>query len=224
MKAPAIRTAVSAEHSKEVAKANIVRLMDSESLGRYVAEQTAGVFHRLTELRPFYEELWKRFEKLQKGETIMGCRNRSEYATKVLGRSMRSIQYALYSRRPLQSKIENLTKGFVPRQWVKENARAIKEIIDRQREADANDPELQDFVRRVEEAKRQRAAAPAPEPDFFPNAIPGKRPPAADLKEVLKLARQGAAKIYHPDLPRGNPERMAALNAAVDWLESVAGA
>jgi len=79
-------------------RANNVRSMDSEALGRYVAESIAGVLRRLEDLRPYYEELWRRFDQLQDGETICGCVTRTEYCAKILHRSIRSVQFALYGR------------------------------------------------------------------------------------------------------------------------------
>lgn len=193
--------------------ANIVRAgdMTSEALARYIAEQTVGVLRRLADLRPHYEELWKRFDALKKGETIMGCMTKTHYVTEILGRSMRSIQYALYGRRPLKAGAERLVGEFVPREFAKDEAKWLRGILRK---------------KRLGPLSKEEPAAPAPEPDFFPgNVIPGNRPPAADIKEALKFARHGAAKQFHPDNgATPNPERMAAMNAAVDWLESVAQA
>jgi len=84
-----------------MAEANNVRVSDwdSDKLGQFIAEQTAGVFRRLEELRPYYEELWKRFDDLPKGKKILDCSTRTEYCDKILHKSIRSVQYALYGRK-----------------------------------------------------------------------------------------------------------------------------
>jgi hypothetical protein len=72
--------------------------MSDEELGTYVAEQTIGVLRRLYELRPYYEELWRRFDALPSGATINGCKTRTEFCERILKRSVRSVQYALHGR------------------------------------------------------------------------------------------------------------------------------
>jgi hypothetical protein len=109
--------------------ANIVRpaSMDSDALARYVADQTAGVLHRLADLRPFYEELWKRFEELPKGQKILGCETRTAYAETILGKSMRSIQYALYGRRKLSASLDETIEGLLPEEFVGEQRKRLRQ-------------------------------------------------------------------------------------------------
>jgi hypothetical protein len=68
------------------------RLMDSESLAVHV--QT-GVLAALSTLKPFIEELWKRFDALEDGETIAGCTTRKEYCEQILNRTPRAVRYML---------------------------------------------------------------------------------------------------------------------------------
>lgn len=81
-------------------KTNIVRAaeMPNEELGRYIRAETIGLLRRVNELRPFFDELWQRFSRLGGGQTICGCKTRTEYCERVLHRSMRSVQYILYGR------------------------------------------------------------------------------------------------------------------------------
>lgn len=72
-----------------------IALMDSESLGRYVADEVRGVLVRLKQLMPYVEELWRRFDK---GETICGCRTKTEFCNRYLRVSMRAVQHHLYGR------------------------------------------------------------------------------------------------------------------------------
>src|SRR5258708_30405930 len=111
-------------------KANNVRpaSMDSEALGKYIADQTAGVLRRLEDLRPFYEELWKRFDKLSNGQKILECRTRTEYCEKILHRSIRSVQHALYGRRPLAGSVKEIVEGLPSGEFVEDDEeRANKE-------------------------------------------------------------------------------------------------
>jgi hypothetical protein len=78
-------------------QANIVRL-SNEELGNYVQSSTLGVLRRLDDLRPYYVELWKRFDELKDGETICGCATRKQFCKDILGRSIRSVQQAIYGR------------------------------------------------------------------------------------------------------------------------------
>lgn len=85
------------------AQANIcslddIFLLDSESLGQYVAASVVGILNKAEALRPYYEELWRRFSALKEGETICGCATRTEYCEKILHKTIRSVQHVLYGR------------------------------------------------------------------------------------------------------------------------------
>ena len=86
----------------DVHKENIVlpTEMDSEALAEYVASESVGILKRFDVLKPYFQELWKRFDALKEGEVISGCRTRTEFCEKVLHRSRRSVQYILYGRPP----------------------------------------------------------------------------------------------------------------------------
>ena len=83
------------------AEANIVRFkeMESEELGKYFATGIRGVHRKTIDLKLAYEELWRRFDSLKKGETINGCATRTKYCQKVIGLTMRAVQYLLYGRK-----------------------------------------------------------------------------------------------------------------------------
>ncbi len=105
------------------AEANNVRpaSMDSEALGQYIANQTAGVLRHLEDLRPFYEELWKRFDKLLKGQKILDCSTRTEYCEKILHRTIRSVQHALYGRRSLNARISTIVENLQSEQLIEKD-------------------------------------------------------------------------------------------------------
>lgn len=83
-----------------------VRQMESDQLGRYVANQTIGVFHRVEQLRPLYVELWKRFDQLGRNETILGCHTKTEYCAKILHKTIRSVQHVLSGRAPKKNQLD----------------------------------------------------------------------------------------------------------------------
>lgn len=63
-----------------------------------LAHKVAAAFAKLADHREEVLQLWREFEKLKDGETIMECRNKTEFAKQVLGRSMRTVQYLLSGR------------------------------------------------------------------------------------------------------------------------------
>lgn len=236
--------------SKSVAtRANNVRVrdMDSEALGQYVAEQTLGILRRTEELRPLYIELWERFDKLNKGETICGCRNRTEYCEKILHRTIRSVEHVLRgSRKPSLLPKEKFTKpldrfdqdavsGFVPEDIHEEDS----EKDEAEREAERNRKQAKkdawDKAHPEEAAERARKAEAEQtkkkeeserrwsEFDRRHSLGSKAQPPAEHIREFANLGRRAAAQKHHPD-KGGSSERMAQLNQVADWLESLAGA
>lgn len=125
--------------------------MDSEALGQYIADQTAGVLRRLEDLRPFYEELWKRFDKLSKGQKILDCRTHTEYCEKILRRSIRSVEYALYGRKgSLKASVQEIVDGLQSEQFIDDD-------IDRaNREAEEEYTKRQVRKRKQEEQRYQK--------------------------------------------------------------------
>lgn len=72
--------------------------MSNEELGEYVSSSAVGILKRLDVLKPYFEELWARFDRLQSGETINGCTTKTEFCDKILHRSRRSVNYILHGR------------------------------------------------------------------------------------------------------------------------------
>jgi hypothetical protein len=64
----------------------------------------AGMVKAFAELKPFIEELWKRFDALKDDETIAGCKTRKEYCEKVLDRTPRAIQYMMAGGNPVSKR------------------------------------------------------------------------------------------------------------------------
>lgn len=60
-----------------------------------LAKKVAAAFEKLASHRKDVERLWMEFGKLIPGETIMGCKNKTEFAEKILRRSLRAIEYML---------------------------------------------------------------------------------------------------------------------------------
>lgn len=72
------------------------RLRLAETLAYKVADHCHAIHDYTEEIRA----LWSEFDKLQKGETILTCRTRTEFTHKWLGCTMRAVQLALINKRP----------------------------------------------------------------------------------------------------------------------------
>jgi hypothetical protein len=60
-----------------------------------LAKKVAAGFANFASFKDDVARLWKEFERLPKGETIMGCDTKTEFCEKVLGRSIRAVRYML---------------------------------------------------------------------------------------------------------------------------------
>lgn len=75
--------------------------MTSDELSDYLVNSGLGeALAKLVQLKPYIREMWVRFEHLKRGESIVGCRTKEEYCTKILNRTPRAVQYLLYGRTP----------------------------------------------------------------------------------------------------------------------------
>lgn len=63
-----------------------------------LAHKVASAFAKLADYKDDIEQLWIEFEKLEEGGVIMGCTTKTEFCEKVLGRSIRTVQYMLNGR------------------------------------------------------------------------------------------------------------------------------
>src|ERR1700722_12383382 len=59
----------------------------------YLARVVAAGLTTLVALRPYIEELWRRFDALKLGETIHGCRTQKDFCESVLHRDPRTVRY-----------------------------------------------------------------------------------------------------------------------------------
>ena len=66
-----------------------------DALADRVIGAVVSAFQKLAEHREDIETLWREFESLKPGETIKGCRTKTEFAETHLRRSIRSVQYML---------------------------------------------------------------------------------------------------------------------------------
>ena len=63
-----------------------------------LAQRVASAFAKLVDHADDIRQLWLEFENLSAGETIMGCTTKSQFCERVLGRSIRAVQYLLNGR------------------------------------------------------------------------------------------------------------------------------
>jgi hypothetical protein len=71
------------------------RTLTNNELGEHVEQIALVVGQTLADLKPFIEELWRRFDQLKRDETIRGCHTKKEFCEKVLGKTARAVQYML---------------------------------------------------------------------------------------------------------------------------------
>jgi hypothetical protein len=82
--------------------------MHSDALGMYVRNELVGIATKLVHIRPYVEELWRRFEN---GETILGCSTKKQFCEEVLQRSPRAVRFMLAGGNPsnkLQTREEEI--------------------------------------------------------------------------------------------------------------------
>jgi len=72
--------------------------MTNEQLAMRVIRQVRALTPKLKDLEADLRRLWVAFEKLPKGEKILGCRTKAQFCEKKLHRTPRAIQHLLYGR------------------------------------------------------------------------------------------------------------------------------
>jgi hypothetical protein len=77
-------------------KAGVLSAQQREALAVSVADKC----HTLSDIADEIRQLWAAFRHLEKPETILGCRTRTEYCFKFLKCSMRAVRYALENKEP----------------------------------------------------------------------------------------------------------------------------
>ncbi len=96
------------------------RHAEREALAQRVADAFHAAFAKLAEHKEDIEQLWREFEHLKPGETIMQCRTKTEYCQKVLHRSIRAAQYMLTGGNPVAKRkretVSRATPAITPKQ------------------------------------------------------------------------------------------------------------
>ena len=77
---------------------------EREALARRVVEAVNFACQKLAEHRDDINRLWREFKQLKPGETIMGCRTRTEFCETVLHRSLRATEYMLSGGNPVSKR------------------------------------------------------------------------------------------------------------------------
>lgn len=88
--------------------------LSNEALAKHLVNGVGPMLRKLTELRPYLEELTKRFAHLRKSQTIMGYSTLDAFCRTELHRTSRAIHYALSGGNPNNKKKgeENPPKNF----------------------------------------------------------------------------------------------------------------
>lgn len=87
--------------------------LSNDALSSHVENGVLGVGKALADLRPYIEELWTRFDVLEPGQTIRGCRTRKQYCAKVLQRTPRAVRYMLDGGNPISKRGETVSPAEV---------------------------------------------------------------------------------------------------------------
>jgi hypothetical protein len=77
--------------------------MESDALGLYVEEAMQGVCLKLVELKPYIEELWRRFDA---GEVIRCCENKKQFCETILHRTPQTVRRMLSAGNPIKKEGE----------------------------------------------------------------------------------------------------------------------
>ena len=78
--------------------------LSNEALAKHLVNGVGPMLRKLTELRPYLEELTKRFAHLRKGQTIRGHSTLDAFCRVELHRTSRAIYYALSGGNPNNKK------------------------------------------------------------------------------------------------------------------------
>jgi hypothetical protein len=78
--------------------------LPNEALAKHLVNGVGPMLRKLAELRPYLEELTKRFAHLRKGQTIMGYSTLDAFCRAELHRTSRAIHYALSGGNPNNKK------------------------------------------------------------------------------------------------------------------------
>jgi hypothetical protein len=74
--------------------------LSNEALAKHLVNAVGPMLRKLAELRPYLEELTKRFAHLREGQTIMGYSTLDAFCRAELHRTSRAIHYALSGGNP----------------------------------------------------------------------------------------------------------------------------
>ncbi len=77
---------------------------EAENLARRVLARMDSLAAKLRNLEADIRQLWVEFDKLQDGETILGCATKKEFCEKKLHRTPRAVQYMLAGGNPDNAK------------------------------------------------------------------------------------------------------------------------
>jgi hypothetical protein len=79
---------------------NKARIQAREALAQRIVEKCSVMLVALADLEVDIRSLWKEFERLPTGETILGCTTKKEFCEKKLGRTPRAVRYMLDGGNP----------------------------------------------------------------------------------------------------------------------------
>ena len=132
--------------------------LSNEALAKHLVNGVGPMLRKLTELRPYLEELTKRFAHLRKGQTIMGYSTLDAFCRAELHRTSRAIHYALSGGNP-----NNKKKGEEshPKSFWSDLAHSLNELV-----PSSSDGVEHKIVNRIETALLKMRAGEKIEPKW----------------------------------------------------------
>jgi hypothetical protein len=100
--------------------------LSNEALAKHLVNGVGPMLRKLTELRPYLEELTKRFAHLRKGQTIRGHSTLDAFCRVELHRTSRAIYYALSGGNPNNKKKSEESE---PKNFWADLAHSLNELV-----------------------------------------------------------------------------------------------
>ena len=90
--------------------------MTNDELGDFTAPHFKDICDKAAKYKPYFATILYRFRHLKAGETVNGFTRADKWASKKVGKSLRSLQYLVYGREP--TKLLAKGDGLTPQQHV----------------------------------------------------------------------------------------------------------
>jgi hypothetical protein len=199
------------------------QIAQREYLAKLVIYEFATTCVKLVDLAAAIRELWKEFENLPQGETILGCRTKTEFCEKHLHRKLRTIQYMLAGGNPHNKTRREIISSVPPEPDIP----MLEPTAEEQAEWRAENRAWR--AKRAEQRAAEAARQPseeAPPPRRSSRSFdyllrhPVSAAVRAAAQAIVNRGYKAEATTKHPD-HGGTHESMLAVNEAFNWLRAL---